>query len=429
MEKHAASAALNGSTLQDFSSGDVHVLDDGRSFNDFIDDQIKTLQSEDSEEPFLVADLQSVIDRHQQWLTLLPRVKPFYAVKCNNTPAVLRVLRALSTGFDCASKAEIQMVLNLGVSPDNIIFAHTAKPMSHIRFAAAHRIQTMTFDSEEELRKISHCHPKARLVLRIAVDDSDSLLKLSSKFGAGLGLVEKLLGLAVDRDLAVIGVSFHVGSGCTGSQAFQRAIADARQVFNIASVMGVQMSLLDIGGGFSGRDNFQVKFEEFSDVINAALDKFFPPDCGVQIIAEPGRFYVESAFTLAVNVIAKKNCEESGPGGQIMYYINDGVYGSLSCVVNDPAHPPVQLLPHRAVGVGEVRYRSVVWCPTCDSFDKVSDSAMIPELQVGDWLLVHHMGAYTVSLSTDFNGFERAKVFPVVTEETRRLLELRHTSA
>ncbi|KAI4795595.1 hypothetical protein KUCAC02_029786, partial [Chaenocephalus aceratus] len=371
----------------------------------------------------------SVIDHHQQWLTLLPRVKPFYAVKCNNTPAVLRVLTALSTGFDCASKAEIQMVLNLGVSPDNIIFAHTTKPMSHIRFAAAHRVQTMTFDSEEELRKISLCHPKARLVLRIAVDDSDSLLRLSSKFGAGLGLVEKLLALAVDRDLTVIGVSFHVGSGCTASQAFQRAIADARQVFDIASVLGVQMSLLDIGGGFSGRDKCQVKFEEFSDVINAALDKFFPPDCGVQIIAEPGRFYVESAFTLAVNVIAKKNCEESGPGGQMMYYINDGVYGSLSCIVNDPAHPPVQLLPHRAVGVGEVRYRSVVWGPTCDSLDKVSDSAMIPELQVGDWLLVHHMGAYTVSLSTDFNGFERAKIFPVVTEETRRLLELRHTSA
>ncbi|KAI4790329.1 hypothetical protein KUCAC02_034703, partial [Chaenocephalus aceratus] len=295
----------------------------------------------------------SVIDHHQQWLTLLPRVKPFYAVKCNNTPAVLRVLRALSTG----------------------------------------------------------------LVLRIAVDDSDSLLRLSSKFGAGLGLVEKLLGLAVDRDLTVIGVSFHVGSGCTASQAFQRAIADARQVFDIACV-GRSDESPGYRGGFSGRDKCQVKFEEFSDVINAALDNSSRPTVGSR-----------SLQNRAVNVIAKKNCEESGPGGQMMYYINDGVYGSLSCIVNDPAHPPVQLLPHRAVGVGEVRYRSVVWGPTCDSLDKVSDSAMIPELQVGDWLLVHHMGAYTVSLSTDFNGFERAKIFPVVTEETRRLLELRHTSA
>lgn len=45
---------------------------------------------------------------------------------------------------------------------------------------------------------------------------------------------------------------------------------------------------------------------KISDVINEALDKFFPPDSGVEIIAEPGRYYVELAFTLAVNVIAKR---------------------------------------------------------------------------------------------------------------------------
>lgn len=66
------------------------------------------------------------------------------------------------------------------------------------------------------------------------------------------------------------------------------------------------MRLLDIGGGFSGIGEFQDKFEEFSEVINGALDEFFPPDSGVQIIAEPGRYYVESAFTLAVNVMAKR---------------------------------------------------------------------------------------------------------------------------
>ncbi|KAK5856846.1 hypothetical protein PBY51_008413 [Eleginops maclovinus] len=417
----SAPAALSGPALQDVSSEerDLHILDDGRTIRDFIDDQIKVLRSADREDPFYVADLQSVVKRQRLWLALLPRVKPFYAVKCNHHAAVLRTLSALNTGFDCASKGEIQMVLALGVPPDKIIFAHATKPMSHIRYACAHGVDTMTFDSEEELQKISLCHPKAKLVLRLAVDDSESLVRLSSKFGAGLGSVGKLLGLAADLDLQVIGVSFHVGSGCTGSLAFQRAIADARRVFDIASVLGVQMSLLDIGGGFSGRDDFQVKFEEFSGVINAALDKFFPPDCGVRIIAEPGRFYVESAFTLAVNVIGKKNCEESAPGGERMYYINDGVYGSLSCIINDLAHPSIQLLPHRAMALSEPRFRSVVWGPTCDSLDKVSNSVWIPELQVGDWLLVHNMGAYSVSLSSDFNGFEKAQVFPVLTADLK----------
>ncbi|KAI3359386.1 hypothetical protein L3Q82_002888 [Scortum barcoo] len=76
--------------------------------------------------------------------------------------------------------------------------------------------------------------------------------------------------------------------------------------YNGMNSLGFQMSLLDIGGGFCGRDDFQVKFEECAEVINDALEEFFPPDSGVQIIAEPGRYYVESAFTLAANVIAKR---------------------------------------------------------------------------------------------------------------------------
>ncbi|KAA8579613.1 hypothetical protein FQN60_006706 [Etheostoma spectabile] len=73
------------------------------------------------------------------------------------------------------------MALSLGVTPDKIIFAHTTKPMSHIKYACAHGVDVMTFDSEDELLKI--------LVLRIAVDDSESLIQLSSKFGAQLASV------------------------------------------------------------------------------------------------------------------------------------------------------------------------------------------------------------------------------------------------
>lgn len=71
-------------------------------------------------------------------------------------------------------------------------------------------------------------------MLRIAVDDSKSLVRLSSKFGARLETVEKLLKRAGELDLEVIGVSFHVGSGCTDSLTFKQAITDARHVFDIA---------------------------------------------------------------------------------------------------------------------------------------------------------------------------------------------------
>ncbi|XP_031160670.2 ornithine decarboxylase-like [Sander lucioperca] len=407
---------------------DIDILDNGRTVKDVIDNKIKELGQVDNEEPFYVANLDSMYERHLRWLANLPRVKPFYAVKCNNTAAVLRMMSALDIGFDCASKGEIQTALSLGVTPHKIIYAHTTKPMSHIKYACAHGVDMMTFDNEDELLKMSLCHPKAKLVLRIAVDDSKSLIKLSSKFGARLVSVGKLLERAGELGSEIIGVSFHVGSGCTGGSAFKQAIADARQVFDIANLLGFQMRLLDIGGGLSAIGDFQGKFEEFSVVINEALDEFFPLDCGVQIIAEPGRYYVESAFTLAANVFAKRvifdEMDEDSDGGEnspertMMYYLNDGVYGSMSCVVNDPAHSNLEPYLHRVVDSSEQRYRSVIWGPTCDCYDKITDGYWIPELHVGDWLLIDNMGAYSVSVSTDFNSFERAHVYAVVTAET-----------
>ncbi|XP_054464236.1 ornithine decarboxylase-like [Anoplopoma fimbria] len=124
------------------------------------------------EEPFYVANLDSIFEMNLRWRTNLPRVRPFYAVKCNNDAAVLRMMSALDIGFDCASKGEIQLVLSLGVTPDKIIYAHTTKPVSHIKYACTHGVDTMTFDNLDELLKISLCHAKAKLVLRIAVDPS-----------------------------------------------------------------------------------------------------------------------------------------------------------------------------------------------------------------------------------------------------------------
>ncbi len=81
----------------------------------------------------------------------------------------------------------------------------------------------------------------------------------------------------------------------------------------------------------------------------------------------------------------------------------------------------------QAVQDGEQTYRSIIWGPTCDSNDRIFDNCWIPELHVGDWLLIDDMGAYSVSASTDFNGFERAHIYPVVTAEMWHAVNLSHT--
>ena len=184
------------------------------------------------------------------------------AVKCNDDPAVLQTLATLGTGFDCASKAEISKVLTLGVEPERIIYAHPCKTASHIRFAAETAVRKTTFDNEPELHKIKQLHPGAQLVLRIRADDPKAICNLGIKFGAKLPEAKRLLGVAQALGLDVIGVSFHVGSGCTNADAYGKAISWAREVFDHAASIGMNLTLLDIGGGFPGQRGAAITFDE-----------------------------------------------------------------------------------------------------------------------------------------------------------------------
>lgn len=112
--------------------------------------------------PFYIMNIDDIVYKYDLWVSKMPRVKPHYAVKCNDTNVVLATLAALGVGFDCASKGEIAKVLDLGVHPDRIIFANPTKPGSHIRHAAKENVKTMTFDSEIELSKIKLFYPEAK---------------------------------------------------------------------------------------------------------------------------------------------------------------------------------------------------------------------------------------------------------------------------
>lgn len=418
---------MNSSRSEEF---DCYFLDEGFTAKDILDQKINEVSSSDDKDAFYVADLGDVMRKHLRWLKALPRVTPFYAVKCNDSRAIVKTLAAIGTGFDCASKTEIQLVQSLGVPPERVIYANPCKQVSQIKYAASSGVQMMTFDSEVELLKVARAHPKAKLVLRIATDDSKAVCRLSVKFGATLKTSRLLLERAKELNINVIGVSFHVGSGCTDAETFVQAVSDARCVFDMGAEIGFSMHLLDIGGGFPGAEDVKLKFEEITSVINPALDRYFPPDSGVRIIAEPGRYYVASAFTLAVNIIAKKlvwreqagsDDEEEASEQTFMYYVNDGVYGSFNCILYDHAH--VKPLLQKRPKPDEKYYSSSIWGPTCDGLDRIVERCDLPEVHVGDWMLFENMGAYTVAAASTFNGFQRPTVYYVMSRPAWQLLQ------
>ncbi|KAI1824720.1 ornithine decarboxylase [Xylaria intraflava] len=367
------------------------------------------------EDTFFVGDLGEVYRQHMRWKRNLPRVKPFYAIKCNPDPKVLQLLAGLGTGFDCASKGEIEQVLALGVDPSRIIYAQPCKTNSYVRFVASQGVKQMTFDNADELRKIAKFFPDAELFLRILTDDSSSLCRLSLKFGASLDATDDLLRLAKELGLNVVGISFHVGSGASDPRAFVKAVQDADAVFKQAHAHGFNLKTLDVGGGFTGDS-----FETMALVLRKVLDDYFPPH--INIIAEPGRYYVSTAFTLACNIIARRTIENPATGeASYMVYVNDGLYGNFSGIMFDHQQPAAKVLRTGlrtyydniladAVpeGVGaSVEYS--IWGPTCDGIDRIAESVRFThELDVGDWLYFEEMGAYTKCATTKFNGFSDA---------------------
>lgn len=356
----------------------------------------------ENDQPFFVVDVADIIYKIKLWKLKLPRIEPFYAVKCNTTPVVMELMAGLGLGFDCASKAEIDSVRALGVGTNRIIYANPCKTKSFIKHAATHGVDLMTFDNEVELHKVKELFPSARLVLRIRVDDSGSVCQLGLKFGCEVSNARTLLLVAKQLGLNVVGVSFHVGSNSHNPSSFSKAIEDARLVFDRGLELGFNMELLDIGGGYPGDKGFQLLFDEIAATINASLDLHFPEESGVRVISEPGRFFVASAFTLYTTVIAKREVSLGDDSTKAMYYLNDGVYGSFNCTVFDHAKPVPFALNCKE---GKLRPCSL-WGPTCDSMDMIEEDALLPELHVGDWVVFENMGAYTLCASSNFNGFQ-----------------------
>lgn len=381
---------------------------------------------------FYLVNLGAVVEKFLQWKKYMPRVRPMYAVKSNPDINIIRALHYLGTGFDCASQAELEEVKSIGAKAENIIYANPCKGKEHILYAKQHGFDTMTFDNAAELDKIIALHPAAKLVIRILPDDRYSLMPFGSKFGASFDESCKLIQRCKELGANLIGVSFHVGSGCYSSQAWHDAIRLARRVFDAAQEAGYKMTLLDIGGGYPGVDDDGMTFEETIDGVAQILDDLFPAD--VTVIAEPGRYFCTAAYTLAVTIISRRDrfvCrnrpqnklsfvgqdeeeekqeqdtaaddtteQEEMPAREVLYYLSDGLYGSFNNIVFDHAKP----LP-LSMKSSENKSRSTLFGPTCDSIDVVCKDIDLPEMEIGDWLYFVNMGAYTIASASSFNGF------------------------
>ena len=358
--------------------------------------------------PLFIIDHDVIRKNYRTFKKHLPRVQAYYAVKANSNQEIIKTLFDEGASFDVASYNEFMQIYKY-ISHfeekdkdfyiwDKIIFSNTIKDRPTLKNIKRYR-PLVTFDSEDELKKIREYCETAGLVLRLKVPDTGSQVEMSSKFGAEPGDAYNLIKQAFDLGLVVEGLSFHVGSQCTNFDNYTAALTITSQIFNHSRQNGYNLKIVDIGGGFPVPYDSQVpKFGKLTAVINAECERLFPGD--IEIIAEPGRFMVATSAVLVSEIIGKARRD-----GKIFYHINDGVYHTFSGVVYDHWIPNF-----RAFRQGKKEVCAVVG-PTCDSFDKISVSEQLPgNLEIGDCLFTENIGAYSTASSTKFNGFDGAKI-------------------
>jgi ornithine decarboxylase len=271
----------------------------------------------------------------------------------------------------------------MGIDPERILYANPCKRPDDICFAKNNKVLRTTFDSVCELKKIAKEMPSGELILRIRADDPSARCNLGVKYGAQEHEWDILLFTAKMLGLEVIGVSFHVGSFASSPYVFSGAIEKALKAVDLARDHGFSPRIIDIGGGFSS-------------VHSLPRDLTVPE--GIELFAEPGRFFAERTMTLYTPVIGVK-----GSG----LTISESLYGAFNCRIFDHAEPvPVfqDLRPKSP--------KTLFGC-TCDGIDVIYDHILLPEFKIGDWIEWPNMGAYTMAATTSFNGipFQKRPTF------------------
>jgi len=408
---------------------------DGNATDEFIKTEVQKSIAAGSSDSFWVTDLSRVIERYQQWQECFPTIRPFYAVKAQNNAPIRMLLKSLGSGFDCASLNEIRDVISSGVNPEDIIYAHPYKQVSHLKEALKLGLISVC-DVPSEIFKVGKTAEelgvRPRVLIRIipVLGETVDKFHMNAKFGAQYETVGEISKAAKEARVDIVGVSFHVGSPCHSSKVYGDTLIMARRWWDALEEEGFSLSVLDIGGGFPGEGG--ELFKQYSRDINLFLQKSFGDIImeGIRVIAEPGRFMVTSSQTLVTSVIASK--------GPRSFVLSTGVYGGLSNTIFEPdqarACKPYKInlgsidegvkQGHENGHVNGLRNGHTnghengygkekglaLWGPTCDGTDVLMPGYTIPDLETGDWVAFPNQGAYGSMTMSSFNGFDLPEI-------------------
>lgn len=359
------------------------------------------------ETPCLIVDLDTIERKFREMREHMPFARVFYAIKANPMTEVVSLLHSLGSGFDVASRPELDQVIALGVDPSKISYGNTIKKGSDVRYFYERGVRMFATDSEEDLRSIARNAPKSRVYFRILTEGTGSDWPLSRKFGAHADVIFSLVKLAKTLGLDPYGLSFHVGSQQRDIGQWDDAIARCTYLFEACRLIGIDLKLINLGGGFPANYLEPTQpLEMYTSEIKRFLEEDFPEELP-EIIVEPGRSLTADAGTLVSEVVLVSKKSKNNLYRWV--YLDVGTFGGLIETIGEAIKYPVYFDKE---GKAE---EIILAGPTCDSMDVMYEThryRMPSTVQAGDRCYILATGAYTQSYSSVyFNGFPPLSAF------------------
>jgi ornithine decarboxylase len=377
----------------------------GRASAGFVARAWAHAQQSHLETPYLVLDPEQAAARLNEARTHSPEIDVYYAVKANPHPSLIRRLAAEGAGFDVASRQEIEICLAEGVRPERISYGSTIKKAGDIAFAHHWGIDLFVADAQDEVRKIAAHAPGARVFIRLLVETQGAAWSLGRKFGCDPAMAEDLVVLARALGLRPIGLSFHVGSQMRSVDQWERGIALAAHVMANLRGRGIELTLLNVGGGFPARlDNRLPPYAAYAGAIREAIARHFGDRRHrLTLMSEMGRALVADSGILISEVVLVSR--KTANATQRWVYVDAGIFNGLFEALERDYRLPLDTGRGPDAPVGP----AVLAGPTCDSFDTLyqGEAVDLPlDLSAGERVLFLTAGAYSLPMSmNNFNGF------------------------
>lgn len=326
----------------------------------------------------------------------------FFAVKANTSLSVLKIIKEFGAGAEVVSQGEVFISLKAGFKPEKILYNNIARKEEEVLYAIKKGVLYFNFESIDQAILLERCAKKLKRKIKVFVRINPGIFpdthphlstgSPKSKFGITFDELKNNISIIKKFKFAkLIGIHSHIGSQILKPAPFVKGVKKVEEVLVFLKGKGFDVTHLNLGGGFGVPYHPDEKQLDFKPIVNAYKNLY--KKYGVKIFLEPGRFIVANAGFILTRVISVK--QRNG----IPFYIVDAGMTENPRPALYEAYHHINLLFDKKGRKFKVRVAG----PLCENSDEFG-VYHLPELKIGDLLLIHNCGAYTRTMASNYNG-------------------------